>query len=66
MLDYKHLGKPTTFTLKLYIDEELITEITVTVKPASFSMVIFDLSVTPPEPPPPEEPPVKPPKPPKK
>jgi len=69
MLDYKHLGKPATFTLKLYIDEEPITEITVTVKPASFSMVIFDLS-TPSEPPPPpeeppEEPPTKPPKPPK-
>jgi hypothetical protein len=70
MLDYKHLGKPTTFKLKLYINGELITEITVTVKPASFSMVIFDLS-TPSEPPPPppeeppEEPPTKPPKPPK-
>jgi hypothetical protein len=70
MLDYKHTGKPTTFTLKLFIDDELITEITVTVKPASFSMVIFDLSTPPseppPEPPPEEEPPVKPPKPPKK
>jgi|GEM_PF-425485 len=70
MLDYKHTGKPTTFTLKLFVEGEMITEITVTVKPASFSMVIFDLSAPsePPPPPeePPEEPPTKPPKPPKK
>jgi len=66
MLDYKHTGKPTIFTLKLHIEGELIREESVTVKTNSFSMVIFDLSAPSEPPPPPEEPPTKPPKPPKK
>ncbi|TFG57275.1 MAG: DUF1080 domain-containing protein [Methanomassiliicoccus sp.] len=67
MFEYKHIGRSVTYTLKLYIDGGFITEKSVTVKANSFSMVIFDLGVAPPDPtPPPESPPVKPPKPPKK
>ncbi|NYT15936.1 MAG: leucine-rich repeat protein [Methanomassiliicoccales archaeon] len=67
MYEYKHTGKPTTFTLKLFIDGELTREESVTVKANSFSLVIFDLGAAPSEPAPPEDsPPTKPPKPPKK